>query len=154
MTHRSNRRVAAARTTLRPRSSPAIYMLALKSTRGLVASSCTHTPPSSPPKKQNPKPLVLFQVCSRLRLPPLRRRQRHRPLQKNQGRLVYASRSKCQHSRPPAQPAFDKFLTRQPGHLSHGVRDLIPRLLTVDSLKRMTISELRQNSWFRTNLPM
>ena len=41
-----------------------------------------------------------------------------------------------------------------PGHLSHGVRELIPKLLTVDSLKRMTLAELRQNAWFRTNLPM
>jgi 5'-AMP-activated protein kinase, catalytic alpha subunit len=41
-----------------------------------------------------------------------------------------------------------------PGHLSQGVRDLIPRLLTVDCLKRMTLPELRQNPWFRTNLDM
>jgi 5'-AMP-activated protein kinase catalytic alpha subunit len=51
-------------------------------------------------------------------------------------------------------PIVTAEISHDSGHLSHGVRDLIPRLLTVDSLKRMTLSDLRQNAWFRTNLPM
>ena len=30
-----------------------------------------------------------------------------------------------------------------PTHLSHGARDLIPRMLVVDPLKRITIPEIR-----------
>ena len=31
-----------------------------------------------------------------------------------------------------------------PTHLSHGARDLIPRMLVVDPLKRITIPEIRR----------
>jgi len=40
-----------------------------------------------------------------------------------------------------------------PSHLSAGARDLIPRMLYVDPLKRITIPEIRQHSWFATSLP-
>ena len=40
-----------------------------------------------------------------------------------------------------------------PGHLSELSRDLIPRLLVVDPLRRITIPEIRQHPWYRTNLP-
>lgn len=40
-----------------------------------------------------------------------------------------------------------------PGHISDGVRDLIPRMLVVDPCKRITIAEIRQHRWFRVNLP-
>lgn len=40
-----------------------------------------------------------------------------------------------------------------PSHLSHGARDLIPRMLVVDPMKRITIPEIRQHSWFKTHLP-
>mmetsp|Transcript_6363 Transcript_6363/g.12098 ORF Transcript_6363/g.12098 Transcript_6363/m.12098 type:complete len:496 (+) Transcript_6363:583-2070(+) len=40
-----------------------------------------------------------------------------------------------------------------PSHLSAGARDLIPRMLYVDPLKRITIPEIRQHSWFSTHLP-
>lgn len=40
-----------------------------------------------------------------------------------------------------------------PNHLSPGARDLIPRMLLVDSLKRITIPEIRQHPWFTTHLP-
>ena len=40
-----------------------------------------------------------------------------------------------------------------PGHLSELSRDLIRRLLVTDPLRRITISEIRQHPWFRTNLP-
>ena len=39
-----------------------------------------------------------------------------------------------------------------PNHLSEGVRDLIPRMLVVDPMKRITIKEIRQHRWFRVNL--
>jgi 5'-AMP-activated protein kinase catalytic alpha subunit len=39
-----------------------------------------------------------------------------------------------------------------PSHLSEGVRDLIPRMLVVDPMKRITIKEIRQHRWFRVNL--
>ncbi|KAK9012589.1 hypothetical protein V6N11_040634 [Hibiscus sabdariffa] len=38
-------------------------------------------------------------------------------------------------------------------HLSPGVRDLIPRMLVVDPMKRMTIPEIRQHPWFQAHLP-
>ena len=34
-----------------------------------------------------------------------------------------------------------------PTHLSHGARDLIPRMLVVDPLKRITIPEIRCQLW-------
>jgi serine/threonine protein kinase len=41
-----------------------------------------------------------------------------------------------------------------PTHLSELSRDLIPRMLVVDPLKRITIEEIRQHPWFRTKLPL
>ncbi|XP_041004441.1 SNF1-related protein kinase catalytic subunit alpha KIN10 isoform X3 [Juglans microcarpa x Juglans regia] len=40
-----------------------------------------------------------------------------------------------------------------PSHLSAGARDLIPRMLVVDPMKRMTIPEIRQHLWFQSRLP-
>mmetsp|Transcript_4722 Transcript_4722/g.9611 ORF Transcript_4722/g.9611 Transcript_4722/m.9611 type:complete len:490 (-) Transcript_4722:61-1530(-) len=40
-----------------------------------------------------------------------------------------------------------------PSHLSAGARDLIPRMLFVDPLKRITIPEIRQHGWFSLHLP-
>ncbi|KAF9602448.1 hypothetical protein IFM89_027577 [Coptis chinensis] len=40
-----------------------------------------------------------------------------------------------------------------PSPLSAGARDLIPRLLVVDPMKRMTIPEIRQHTWFQAHLP-
>ena len=40
-----------------------------------------------------------------------------------------------------------------PSHLSPGARDLIPRMLLVDPLKRITIPEIRQHPWFTVRLP-
>ncbi|KAI8543303.1 hypothetical protein RHMOL_Rhmol08G0206100 [Rhododendron molle] len=40
-----------------------------------------------------------------------------------------------------------------PSHLSLGARDLIPRMLVVDPMKRITIPEIRQHFWFKTRLP-
>ncbi|XP_071692526.1 SNF1-related protein kinase catalytic subunit alpha KIN10-like isoform X2 [Rutidosis leptorrhynchoides] len=41
-----------------------------------------------------------------------------------------------------------------PSHLSPGARDLIPRLLVVDPMKRITITDLRQHYWFKSQLPL
>ncbi|KAK6123177.1 hypothetical protein DH2020_043079 [Rehmannia glutinosa] len=40
-----------------------------------------------------------------------------------------------------------------PSHLSPGARDLIPRMLVVDPMKRITTREIRQHPWFKVNLP-
>eukprot|EP00291_Cryptomonas_curvata_P013600 CAMPEP_0172188732 /NCGR_PEP_ID=MMETSP1050-20130122/22114_1 /TAXON_ID=233186 /ORGANISM="Cryptomonas curvata, Strain CCAP979/52" /LENGTH=387 /DNA_ID=CAMNT_0012863313 /DNA_START=248 /DNA_END=1407 /DNA_ORIENTATION=+ len=40
-----------------------------------------------------------------------------------------------------------------PGYLSEGCRDLIPRMLLVDPLARITSSQLRKHPWFLTSLP-
>ncbi|KAJ8438928.1 hypothetical protein Cgig2_033815 [Carnegiea gigantea] len=40
-----------------------------------------------------------------------------------------------------------------PSHLSPGARDLIPRMLVVDPMKRITIPEIRQHAWFQAHLP-
>lgn len=40
-----------------------------------------------------------------------------------------------------------------PSHLSPLARDLIPRMLIVDPLKRITIPEIRQHQWFKIHLP-
>lgn len=40
-----------------------------------------------------------------------------------------------------------------PSHLSAGARDLIPRMLLVDPLKRITITEIKQHPWFAVHLP-
>ncbi|BBN15325.1 5'-AMP-activated protein kinase, catalytic alpha subunit [Marchantia polymorpha subsp. ruderalis] len=39
-----------------------------------------------------------------------------------------------------------------PSYLSTGAKDLISRMLLVDPVKRITIPEVRQHSWFQTNL--
>ncbi|CAN0305466.1 unnamed protein product, partial [Laminaria digitata] len=40
-----------------------------------------------------------------------------------------------------------------PSHLSQLARDLIPRMLVVDPMKRITIPEIRRHPWFTTKLP-
>ena len=40
-----------------------------------------------------------------------------------------------------------------PSHLSPGARDLIARMLLVDPLKRITISEIRTHPWYVVHLP-
>ncbi|KAK7394459.1 hypothetical protein VNO78_14987 [Psophocarpus tetragonolobus] len=40
-----------------------------------------------------------------------------------------------------------------PSHLSPGARDLIPGMLVVDPMRRMTIPEIRQHPWFQARLP-
>nr|CCA17060.1 SNF1related protein kinase catalytic subunit alpha p [Albugo laibachii Nc14] len=40
-----------------------------------------------------------------------------------------------------------------PSHLSEYARDLIPRMLVVDPMKRITIPEIRQHPWFQMDLP-
>ncbi|XP_047314748.1 SNF1-related protein kinase catalytic subunit alpha KIN10-like [Impatiens glandulifera] len=40
-----------------------------------------------------------------------------------------------------------------PSHLSPGARELIPRMLVVNPMKRITIPEIRQHSWFQAHLP-
>ncbi|KAG6382832.1 hypothetical protein SASPL_157450 [Salvia splendens] len=40
-----------------------------------------------------------------------------------------------------------------PSHLSAGARDLIPRMLVVDPLKRITTHDIRKHPWFKVNLP-
>lgn len=40
-----------------------------------------------------------------------------------------------------------------PSHLSPGARDLIPRMLLVDPLRRITIPEVRCHPWFTARLP-
>lgn len=40
-----------------------------------------------------------------------------------------------------------------PTHLSPGARDIIPRMLLVDPLKRITIAEIRQHPWYTLHLP-
>ena len=41
-----------------------------------------------------------------------------------------------------------------PTHLGDLARDLIPRMLVVDPVKRISIPEIRQHPWFRTKLPL
>ncbi|XP_059303637.1 serine/threonine protein kinase OSK1-like [Lycium ferocissimum] len=40
-----------------------------------------------------------------------------------------------------------------PSHLSPLARDLIPRMLIVDPMKRISISDIRQHQWFKIHLP-
>ncbi|RLN30541.1 SNF1-related protein kinase catalytic subunit alpha KIN10-like [Panicum miliaceum] len=40
-----------------------------------------------------------------------------------------------------------------PSHLSPSARDLIPRMLVVDPMKRITIREIREHVWFKIRLP-
>ncbi|XP_010450810.1 PREDICTED: SNF1-related protein kinase catalytic subunit alpha KIN11-like [Camelina sativa] len=51
---------------------------------------------------------------------------------------------------------FDKIkkgMYALPDHLSYAARDLIPRMLMVDPLMRITIPEIRQHPWFNNHLP-
>ena len=38
-----------------------------------------------------------------------------------------------------------------PGYLSEGCRDLIPRMLVVDPLQRITVNQLRRHAWFQVS---
>lgn len=40
-----------------------------------------------------------------------------------------------------------------PAHVSPGARDLISRMLVVDPLQRITMNEIVQHPWYKTNLP-
>lgn len=40
-----------------------------------------------------------------------------------------------------------------PSYISEGTRDLIPRMLVVDPMKRITVAEIQRHPWFRMNLP-
>lgn len=40
-----------------------------------------------------------------------------------------------------------------PDHLSYAARDLIPRILTVDPMMRISIPGIRQHPWFSNQLP-
>lgn len=40
-----------------------------------------------------------------------------------------------------------------PSHLSSGARDLIPRMLVVDPMKRITTGDIRKHPWFKAYLP-
>ena len=40
-----------------------------------------------------------------------------------------------------------------PDHLSYTARDLIPRILTVDPMMRISIPGIRQHPWFSSKLP-
>ncbi|KAJ1665954.1 Protein kinase [Coemansia sp. RSA 1813] len=54
-------------------------------------------------------------------------------------------------------PALFKKITAgvftMPGYLSQGARAVLSGLLQVDPLKRMTLAQVRQHSWFTTDLP-
>jgi 5'-AMP-activated protein kinase catalytic alpha subunit len=41
-----------------------------------------------------------------------------------------------------------------PAHLSQLAKNLIPRLLEVDPMKRITIPEIRMHPWFQHKLPL
>lgn len=41
-----------------------------------------------------------------------------------------------------------------PSHLSPMTRDLVPRMLVVDPMKRITISEIKQHAWFQQSIPL
>ena len=41
-----------------------------------------------------------------------------------------------------------------PSHVSPGARDLLTKMLIVDPLKRMTIPEVMQHSWYKQHLPL
>jgi 5'-AMP-activated protein kinase catalytic alpha subunit len=40
-----------------------------------------------------------------------------------------------------------------PDYLSRPVADLISKMLTVDTMKRATIKDIREHDWFKVNLP-
>lgn len=44
-------------------------------------------------------------------------------------------------------------ICRFPNHLSRGARDLIARILNVDPINRISISEIRRHPWFQQHLP-
>ncbi|KAM7280614.1 hypothetical protein ACFE04_007748 [Oxalis oulophora] len=54
---------------------------------------------------------------------------------------------------PATSPTKDGGIYTLPRHLSPGARDLIPRMLVVDPMKRVTIPEIRQHAWFQLQLP-
>ena len=41
-----------------------------------------------------------------------------------------------------------------PSHLSALTRDLIPRMLVVDPMKRITIAEIKKHPWFQQEIPL
>lgn len=41
-----------------------------------------------------------------------------------------------------------------PSHLSPLTRDLVPRMLVVDPMKRITIAEIKQHRWFTQTIPL
>jgi len=41
-----------------------------------------------------------------------------------------------------------------PGHIGEPTKDLIAKMLVVDPLQRITIAEIRQHAWFKTDLPV
>lgn len=41
-----------------------------------------------------------------------------------------------------------------PSHLSAMTRDLVPRMLVVDPMKRITIAEIKQHPWFQQSIPL
>ncbi|CAN0266444.1 unnamed protein product [Ectocarpus sp. 6 AP-2014] len=41
-----------------------------------------------------------------------------------------------------------------PSHLSALTRDLVPRMLVVDPMKRITIAEIKQHPWFQQSIPL
>lgn len=41
-----------------------------------------------------------------------------------------------------------------PSHLSPLTRDLVPRMLVVDPMKRITIAEIKQHPWFQHSIPL
>ena len=55
---------------------------------------------------------------------------------------------------PNTFPKNQEWSVHSAGYLSDLARDLIPRMLVVDPLKRITIPEIRQHPWFQTELPL
>lgn len=41
-----------------------------------------------------------------------------------------------------------------PSHLSALTRDLVPRMLVVDPMKRITIAEIKHHPWFQQSIPL
>lgn len=41
-----------------------------------------------------------------------------------------------------------------PSHLGADTRDLVPRMLVVDPMKRITISEIKKHRWFLQDIPL
>jgi 5'-AMP-activated protein kinase, catalytic alpha subunit len=55
--------------------------------------------------------------------------------------------------RPPPGFVFQGGIYTLPSHLSALARDLIPRMLVVEPMKRITIREIREHQWFQNRLP-